>query len=232
MKRCILQPLLHCIKCGECTAAKDRRKNTDEEVRKVIDNLKPIKGLSIVGAKRNDGERETNDFYPTPPSATMALLEREKFDGNIWECACGKGAISEVLIENGYDVISTDLIERGYGIGNIDFMQNDLFQKLEMQDNIITNPPFKYALEFVMQAKKIARNKIAFLLKTVFLESVVRYDMFQDTEFPLKTVYQFSRRLILHKYGTPKPKGGGLVCYAWFVWDKNYKGKPMIEWIK
>jgi len=47
MKRCILQPLLHCIKCGECTAAKDRRKNTDEEVREVVENLKPIKKLGI-----------------------------------------------------------------------------------------------------------------------------------------------------------------------------------------
>jgi len=37
--------------------------------------------LNIVGSKRIDGVREINDFYPTPPSATISLLKREKF---IW----------------------------------------------------------------------------------------------------------------------------------------------------
>jgi hypothetical protein len=50
------------------------------------------KGLSIVGSSRANGEREENDFYPTPTFATEELLKREKFDGAIWECACGDGA--------------------------------------------------------------------------------------------------------------------------------------------
>ncbi len=60
---------------------------------------------------------------------------------------------------------------------------------------IITNP--QICREFVLQAKKYARNKVAMFLKTVFLESEARFEMFTDKEFPLKTMYQFSKRVTL-----------------------------------
>ena len=56
------------------------------------------RGLSIVGSSRNNGEREKDDFYPTPSYAVEELLNREDFVGNIWECACGEGDISEVFL--------------------------------------------------------------------------------------------------------------------------------------
>jgi len=192
---------------------------------------KTTKGLSIVGSSRNNGEREKNDFYPTPPFAVEELLKRETFNGNIWECACGDGAISKVLETNNYQVLSTDLIYRGYGVGSTNFLQDGIFNNLEVQDNIITNPPYKFGLEFIIRAKKLSRYKIAMFLKTVFLESSSRYNMFQDKEFPLKTVYQFCKRVPIYKSGV-KMKNSGLVAYAWFVWDKSHKGKPTIEWIK
>ena len=37
------------------------------------------------------------DFFPTPAWATHALIESERFDGEIWECACGDGAMARVL---------------------------------------------------------------------------------------------------------------------------------------
>jgi len=188
------------------------------------------KGLSIVGSSRNNGEREKNDFYPTPKYATIELLKREKFSGNIWECACGEGDISKLLIKEGYQVYSTDLIDRGFGVGRVDFLKEGLFQDTEMHDNIITNPPYKHALEFVLQSKKQSINKIAMFLKTVFLESEKRKEMFLDTIFPLRTVYQFSKRVNPTKAGI-KLKNSGMIAYAWYVWDKNYKGKPTIEWI-
>lgn len=27
------------------------------------------------------------------------------------------------------------------------------------------------------------------------------------------------------------PEYGGAVCYAWFVWEKGYKGLPQLDWI-
>jgi len=182
------------------------------------------KALSIVGSSRNNGKREKDDFYPTPKYAVDELLKREVFNGNVWECACGEGDISEVFLKKGFDVKSTDLIDRGFGeVGN--FFETDY-----VADNIVTNPPYKHALEFVLEAKKKSNSKIAMFLKTVFLESEKRKAMFEDKEFPLKTVYQFSKRVTLYKNGV-KMKNSGMIAYAWYVWEKGYCGKPTIEWI-
>jgi len=205
----------------------------------VVEEMNISKSLSIVGSQSDMrlmgpyGEREPNDFYPTPKKVITKLLEQEKFDGNIWESACGKGHISKELIKNGYDVISTDLIDRDYGKGGIDFLDDESVKKIGVQDNLITNPPYKDGLQFVLQAKKYTRNKIALLCKTTFLEGVERYEMFQDQDFPLKTIYQFSRRPTLIKEGLESTENlRGMISYAWFVWERGYKGKPTINWIK
>lgn len=78
------------------------------------------------------------EFYPTPPEAVRALLSVERFDGTIWEPACGDGAISKVLIEAGFQVVSTDLIDRGFGRGGCDFLKSTR----PLAKHIITNPPY------------------------------------------------------------------------------------------
>ena len=78
------------------------------------------------------------EFYPTPSEATRALLSVEAFDGDIWEPACGDGAISRELEASGYRVISTDLIDRGYGKGGQNFLKSDI----PLAKHIITNPPY------------------------------------------------------------------------------------------
>jgi hypothetical protein len=186
------------------------------------------KHLSIVGFGK---DRQEHDFYPTPEYATEALLEKEKFEGNILEPACGDGAISRVLERNGYDVSSTDLYDYGYGETGIDFLK----EFYDGVDNIITNPPYKIGTEFVLKAQEIANKKIAMLLKLVFLESISRFDKIFNpdtllTDWKLKTVYVFSRRLKIYKNGIVL-KNSGLIAYAWFVWEWCYTGKPMIDWI-
>ena len=190
------------------------------------------KSLSIVGFGT---DRDDKDFYPTPPEATEALFEREEFYGNVWECASGDGAMSKVIekYNNCYssDIQTTDWI---YGDTGVDFLSKTYNYENMMahtHNNIITNPPYRYAREFVEQAKKYANKKIAMLLKLVFLESKGRYEMFQDTNFPLKTVHVFCSRVKIYKRGIVG-KNSGLIAYAWFVWDKGYQGKPQIEWIK
>lgn len=186
----------------------------------------------IAGGNSSLG-RSALDFYPTPPYATASLMEREIFEGDIWEPACGRGDISEVLIEYGYKVKSSDIGNYGYGETGKNFLNTEgLFSdKYEMVDNIITNPPFNLALEFVEQSKKYANRKVAMFLKTAFLEGNKRYAMFQDHEFPLKTLYQFSKRVNFGIHaGTHK--NGGMIPFAWFVWERGYKGNPTIKWIE
>lgn len=43
------------------------------------------------------------------------------------------------------EVISTDLYDYGYGKPEIDFLKTDL-----TADNIVTNPPFNHAEEFLL----------------------------------------------------------------------------------
>jgi len=177
---------------------------------------------SIVGFSK---DREENDFYPTPKETTLALMNREKFEGNIWECASGDGSMSKVL-EKFNTTISTEFRsdEEVYGEKGIDFMTTH-----KKVDNIITNPPYKYAEEFVKHALICADKKVCMLLKLVFLESISRYDLFKSS--PLKTIYVFCRRQKIYKKGIIG-KNAGLIAYAWFVWEKGYTGKPTIEWIK
>src|SRR5207244_10840763 len=77
------------------------------------------------------------DFFPTPSWATYALIENERLEGEIWECACGDGAMAKVLSETGNHVESSDLYDRGYGEIGIDFLRAKHRAK-----NIITNPPY------------------------------------------------------------------------------------------
>src|SRR6266513_1069803 len=74
------------------------------------------------------------DFFPTPRWATYALIDNEKFSGDVWECACGDGAMSTVLEEAVPHVRSTDLYERGYGDAGHDFLKAS-----KRAGNIVTN---------------------------------------------------------------------------------------------
>ena len=80
---------------------------------------------------------EGPDFFPTPGWATYALIDNERFSGDIWECACGDGAMSVVLENTDQPVSSSDLYDRGYGDSGIDFLAPDRRAK-----NIVTNPPY------------------------------------------------------------------------------------------
>ena len=175
-----------------------------------------------------------DDFFPTHPSITEALLDREILEGSILEPACGDGAMSRVLLDYGYDVCSTDKIDRGFGTPGIDFLNADKqFSKLSY-DCIVTNPPFRLGLEFILKAKDIARHKICILNSTTFLNGIERYEkLWMDREFPLKKMYQFSGRVAFRKNEVAhqsKPTGGYL-SFCWFVFERGYIGSPTIEWI-
>lgn len=172
------------------------------------------------------GGREKNDFYPTPERATKALLAAETFAGAVWEPACGDGAISRLFEEAGYPVVSSDLVNRGFGESGVDFL-------LEWQSrapNIVTNPPFKLAVPFVRKALQLSTGKVAMLLKIAFLEGQERAKLFAAS--PLARVHVFSQRLaFVPGDGARKLDGGGMMAFAWFVWDRAHDGPPQLGWL-
>lgn len=173
------------------------------------------------------GKREINDYYATEPSAVEMLCEKETFNKNIWECACGQGHISKVLIQRGYNVKSTDLIDRGYGIGGIDFLKETQI----FDGDIITNPPYKISVDFVEHSLKLipVGNKVAMLLKIQFLESGRRRKLFDQS--PPKYVYVFSKRTNCAKNGDFEAYPSSAICYAWYIWEKGYSGETILRWI-
>lgn len=177
-------------------------------------------------------ERAEFDFYATEPKAIDKLYATGELDcKNIWECACGEGHLSKRLEELGFKVKSTDLVDRGYGQGEIDF-----FKCTEMFDgDILTNPPYKKALEFVLKALDLIteRHKVFMFLKLTFLEGKTRYkELFSKK--PPKSIYIFSQRVQCAKNGDFKKYSQGVgtaVAYAWYVWEKGYNGEATIKWI-
>lgn len=183
-------------------------------------NEKLKRAQSLVGTSEG---RPEHDFYPTPPEATEALLAVEKFEGTIWEPACGDGAISKVLIQHGHEVISTDLIDRGYGTSPHDFLTST-----RTAANIITNPPFKLAEQFTEHAMQATTGKVAMLCKLQWLEGGKRKTMFE--RLPLKKVYVFSKRLSMTRNGIPM-KNSGMIAFAWYVFQHRYDGQPQLGWL-
>lgn len=189
--------------------------------------------VMLGASNHSEKERENNDYYATDPKALEIFLNKLKEDGiklhnYIWECACGEGHLSKVLEKHGHKVWSTDLIDRGYGKGNTDFLKSI---PNEWVGDILTNPPYKYARQFVEKAMEVTRNSCytIMFLKIQFLEGQARKEMFK--KYPPKYVYVNSERQLCAMNGEFDKYKATALCYCWFVWEKGFTGEPTIRWI-
>jgi hypothetical protein len=191
-----------------------------------------------VGASNE--ERPDGDFYPTPPGATLALLDHMEIPGpgRIWEPACGDGAISKVLTSRGYGVASSDVTNRGYNDFTIDFF--DCFFPPEGVTNIITNPPYRikrdgvtYPVErWIEHAWAMPEiTWMALFMKTTCLAGKERSRILERCN--LDRPLQFRQRVTLRKNGIePEDGNTGMIDFAWFIFDRLYEGPPRIFWVE
>ena len=172
-------------------------------------------------------ERQSEDYYATEPRAVELLLEQEEFATSIWECASGEGHIAKVLLKHGYIVRQSDIIRRTPETEFHDFLGMGIE---DWGGDIITNPPYRYAQEFVERALQSVGEgrKVAMFLRLLFLEGKARRALFESN--PPKTIYVASGRLKCMLNGIDN-MGGSAVAYAWFVWEKGYKGNTIVKWI-
>jgi hypothetical protein len=195
-----------------------------------------ISGTNLAGTStiRN---RVGADYYATPFSSTQAILDREFLIGSILEPACGEGYISKVVRDRYpyYELISTDLVKREdkFNLGlesGINFLTHDYGRSF---DNVITNPPFALVQEFIYRALEIANDKVLMFCKIQLLEGKARKKFLEQS--PLKKVYVFSERQNPLRNGEELDENGkrwsSTMCFAWFVWEQGFDGKPIIEWI-
>ena len=167
----------------------------------------------------------SSDFFPTPAWCTHALMQSETFTGRVWEPACGNGSMAKVIESYGHKTFATDLNDFGYGKTGYDFLK--LNQKIE---NIITNPPYNKAEEFLHKCCHSATDKFALLLRLAFLEGVKRRESVFKRRFPSR-VWIFSERPTFYAPGTER-KGSGTTAYCWMVWDHKQRKGTEVKWLK
>ena len=181
--------------------------------------------------------REQDDFYATDPEALQMLLDgcseylRKELNNctGIWECACGNGNLAECLRNNGYNVAASDLKDRGYGLIGKDFLKT----KASGFTIILTNPPYSIANEFALHALKILPYDGLYiaLQNITYLAGKKRYNEIYSGGV-LREVYIFSKRVNCWRNNEKQSKNSYMMIdYAWYVFQKGYKGQPTIYWL-
>jgi hypothetical protein len=185
--------------------------------------------FTTLGVKNSTKQTDANrgrDFYATHPNALEDLLKYEKFS-KVWEVADGQGHLCRVLKKHKILAKHSDIVYRGCkGSELIDFLKYDG----KWDGDIITNPPYRWALEFTLKALDVipVGRKVAFLLKIQFLEGVKRLEkLFMDN--PPKRIYVWSSRIRCGFNGNFEEQSSAIM-FAWFVWKKGFEGDPVIKW--
>jgi hypothetical protein len=177
-------------------------------------------------------DRQVHDYYSTPPQATELLLELETFNLNILEPCCGGGHVSEVLKQHGHNVDSYDLIDRGYeGTQVQDFLNLIDTTLVQKNQDVITNPPYSMCNEFIERSLDLIENgnKVVMFMGLNFVEGKKRKEFLK--KFPIKIIHVSSSRLNCAKNGDfEKYKTNSARCYAWFIWEKGWKGETILKW--
>ena len=185
-------------------------------------------------ARRGDAERRhrniADNFYPTPPEATRALLSVETFDGPIHEPACGEGHMARELSAAGHTVVATDLNDRGYGSAGLDF----LGQRVPLARHIVTNPPYGRGLAdaFLRKALMLTREtggKVAMLLNLSSLAEPTRTPLWRSA--PPARLYAIDDVVCWPDPHRAPPAHFTRQRYCWAVWTQDHKGPSAFWWL-
>lgn len=184
-----------------------------------------------VMAQRVESADSLDDF-PTPPWATRALIEKiigvDKVNGKTClEPACNRGFMVKPLEEYFVKVKGSDIFD--YGFGEVkNFLDGDY--DAESFDWVITNPPFKLAEEFIVEGLRVAKEGVAMLTRTVFIESVGRYERLFSVN-PPTSFAQFVERVPMVK-GRLDKKASTATGYGWIIWQKpKITNSPKLLWV-
>jgi hypothetical protein len=177
--------------------------------------------------------RNKNDKYLTPYSVTQQLLDMIDIDkqSTILEPCCSvEKTIVTTLEKNNFSNITYNIYDENKAETN--FL---IFDETKKYDYIITNTPYgnKNIINFVNKMKKVATKRIYCLYQLSMLCGTTNYnEIWSDTDFRLKEVYILVRPVWLEEtIRTDGKYKTGITQYAWFCWDKDYEGEPIIKHI-
>lgn len=208
--------------------------------------------VTLGASNHSKEEREINDYYATDPVAAEWLLKIEPQITNVWEMCVGEGNLAEPYRREGKLKAISDLIDRGYyPEGIMTSYGKDFFQMNKVwKGDMVSNPPYGVALDWTKHCLDLLTegHYLALFMKLTFLEGKERKKFFKEN--PPIRIHVSSSRIQCAKnneFEVPKKdKNGNVVldkegnsimvrmssaaCYAWFIWQKGYKGYPEIRW--
>jgi hypothetical protein len=164
-------------------------------------------------------ERKERDLYETPEWVTECLRPHLPAVSHIWEPACGSGKMVRALEGMGYEVFATD-IESGK-----DFLNLEIGPKPVRA--IVTNPPYKLAVPFIIHAVAMMKPMsgfVAMLLRTDFDHAKGRNVLFTGSCFAKKVVLTKRIKWFEDTDGQPS------FNHAWYIWNWSHKGPPVLAY--
>jgi hypothetical protein len=177
---------------------------------------------AVVNYRKPGHERADHDW------SVDVLLATERFVGSVWDPACGEGNIVAAAAARGHEAFGTDIVDRGFG-SRLDFL-GDGAARMPPVDNIICNPPFKLAEDFIERALGIARLKVAMLVRLAFLEGSRRHERLFANRPPARALV-FRSRVSMPPGGKGIEAKGGAVAFQWLVWRHDHSGATELGWL-
>ena len=182
----------------------------------LLGDLEQLKG----NARGSGYARHAADWYQEQPETVDAFLAVERIVGKTWDPACGEGNIPRRLAAAGIEAVGSDLIDRAAGLYETrDFFDFSRARDGVMAQNIVSNPPFNVAQEFVEHALRLVPGTVAIVQRLAFLEGQERGRFFAASG--LSHVWVHSSRQSMPPGGKGLETKGGSVAYAWFVWRRT-----------
>ena len=178
--------------------------------------------MTVRGA---DYKRKKFDHYETPLLAVDVLFEHIELTAPIFDPACGRRRNIIVAAEllgfraDGQDIVNGE-----------DF----LARTAAIKGDVVANPPYDYdggrggklALHFIehsLELTKRHRRRVCMLLPADFDSAKTRKHVFEDCpQFAVKLTLQNRIRWFNGKAGSTN--------HAWFVWDWQHRGPPVIKY--
>lgn len=172
------------------------------------------------GNKRDSGyERAAGDWYQEEIGASLALLRYPglKFEGPVWDPACGGGNIPEACKRCGLRFAASDLIDRGYpGMIVHDFLYSTVpFWRKNYE--IVTNPPYDQTIEFALRGLSMEPRIVALFIETMHLQGRARFDRLFSIHRPA-LILQFINRVNTPPGGLDIKLEGAFKRHCWVVW--------------
>lgn len=195
--------------------------------------------------KKNNKEREADDYYATPTDEVLNILRALDYDftgKTILEPCVGGGHMAEAILQyiaekgqTGVKLIGTDVKDRNFrndswslSYGH-DFLSDEY--PFDSADIIIMNPPYSILEPFMIRALEIAKEKCIMLGRIQALEGEGRYEnIYIDN--PPTDIYQYVDRIQCWRNGE-EPTGSSAQGYTWLVWDNTNPAEyPRFHWIR